>query len=353
MPASVTVEKIAYKGWPNCYRISNDEVELIATTDIGPRIIRYAFIGGQNMFVEFDSQLGGSGEKQWVPRGGHRIWIAPEDPATTYALDNSPVQIATDTAPFGHGSEAATEPRPQGVPMALRPINIDEEPVLLSRDQRERFFRGAGVSVTLTQQVEPETGLEKQIVVTLDPSGSGAKLVHRLTNTKNTAWQFAPWALSMMAPGGHGITGFPPRGTHPETLAPSNPLVMWAFTDLSDPRWTFTRKYLILKQDSANTGQPQKLGHFNTDTWGAYLLGSDLFIKQLKADPLQQYPDFHCSYQTFTNEKLLELETLGPLKMVEPGGTVEHVERWTLHKDVKIASWTDAELDRVLQPLLK
>ena len=35
------------------------------------------------------------------------------------------------------------------------------------------------------------------------------------------------------------------------------------------------------------------------------------------------------------------------------GETVEHVERWTLHKDVKIGSWTDAELDRVVLPLVK
>ena len=38
----------------------------------------------------------------------------------------------------------------------------------------------------------------------------------------------------MMAQGGHGIHGFPPRGTHPEMLAPTNPLVMWAFTNLAD-----------------------------------------------------------------------------------------------------------------------
>ena len=92
--AAVKIEKIDYKGWPNSYRISNGEVELVMTSDIGPRIMRYAFIGGQNLFKEFEETLGKSGEPAWVPRGGHRIWAAPEDPVKTYAPDNSPVKVA-------------------------------------------------------------------------------------------------------------------------------------------------------------------------------------------------------------------------------------------------------------------
>ena len=34
MQAAVKIEKTAYDNWPNCYRISNGEVELIVTTDI-------------------------------------------------------------------------------------------------------------------------------------------------------------------------------------------------------------------------------------------------------------------------------------------------------------------------------
>jgi len=51
--AAVTIEKTSYKGWPNCYRITNGTVELIVTGDVGPRIIRYAFTGGPNLFKEF------------------------------------------------------------------------------------------------------------------------------------------------------------------------------------------------------------------------------------------------------------------------------------------------------------
>ena len=58
MNAAVKIEKTQYDGWPNCYRITNGDVELIATTDIGPRIMRYAFVGGKNVFVDLKDRSG-------------------------------------------------------------------------------------------------------------------------------------------------------------------------------------------------------------------------------------------------------------------------------------------------------
>src|SRR5215469_11064337 len=55
--AAVKVEKVNYAGWPNCYKVSNGEVELIVTGDVGPRIIRFGFAGGQNLLKEFPEQL--------------------------------------------------------------------------------------------------------------------------------------------------------------------------------------------------------------------------------------------------------------------------------------------------------
>ena len=39
------MEKVAYFNQPNCFKLSNGIVEVIVTTDIGPRIIRYGFAG--------------------------------------------------------------------------------------------------------------------------------------------------------------------------------------------------------------------------------------------------------------------------------------------------------------------
>lgn len=304
LSAAVRIEKTAYKGWQDCYRMTNGEVELIVTGDVGPRIIRLGFAGGQNLFKEYEEQLGKSGEKEFQLRGGHRIWVAPEQLATTWAPDNAPVRI---------------DPK--------------------------------GDRLVATAPIEPQTGVEKQIIIKMSANGD-IEVLHRIRNTNAWAIEFAPWALTIMAPGGTGIYGFPPRGKHPEVLLPTNPLVMWAYTDLSDPRWKFTTKYMALRQD-AKAASPQKIGSFNPSTWAAYLLGTDLFIKQMKADRSKTYPDFGCSFETFTNAEMLEIETLGPLAKVEAGATVEHTERWSLHKGIRIAEWTDAELDRVVGARLK
>ena len=57
----IIIEPISYAGWPHCYRITNGEVELVVTTEVGPRIIRCGFVGGRNFFAEIPDQLGGSG----------------------------------------------------------------------------------------------------------------------------------------------------------------------------------------------------------------------------------------------------------------------------------------------------
>src|SRR5208337_1705809 len=135
MGASVKVEKTNYKGWPNSYRVSNGEIELIVTGDVGPRVIRFGFVGGQNLFKEFSDQLGRSGEEKFQLRGGDRVWKAPEDPVATWAPDNVPVTIQVT---------------PTGV--------IAREPI------------------------EPLTNLQKEIEISMAPSGTGVTVSHRITN---------------------------------------------------------------------------------------------------------------------------------------------------------------------------
>lgn len=300
---AVRVERVEYGGWPDCYRISNGSVELIVTSDVGPRILRYGFPGGQNLFKEYPEQLGKSGESTFQARGGHRLWKAPEDLATTWIADNEPVVIR---------------------------VNED--------------------GLTALSPVEGASGLQKEIEINMAQSGSGVRIVHRIRNCSKVEIVFAPWALTVMSAGGVAIAAFPPRGAHPVNLDPTNPLVMWAYTDLSDPRWRFTQKYLVLRQD-ATRPSPQKLGLFNEHTWAAYLLNGEMFIKRSRSVSSETYADFGCSLEMFTNDEFLELETLGPLRPVAPGEIVEHVEHWSLHRDVNLSQFQDDSIDRAVLPL--
>ena len=76
---TITMDRIEYQGWKNNLKISNGDIELIATLDVGPRILSYRLTGGRNVFKEFADQLGTTGEADWIGRGGHRLWIGPED----------------------------------------------------------------------------------------------------------------------------------------------------------------------------------------------------------------------------------------------------------------------------------
>lgn len=302
---SVTLEKVSYRGWQNCRRISNGQIELIVTEDVGPRVIRCGFTGGQNLFKNYDAEMGGAGERDWKIRGGHRVWVAPERKSYTYEIDNHAVAID---------------------------LHAD--------------------GLTATAPSNPETGLQQSLTLHMSASANEVIATSRVKNCTKFPVEYAPWGPTVMAPGGLGITGFPPRGTHAENVEPTNPWVMWAYTNFADPRWKFTFKYVTLRQDVNGNGA-QKLGIFNPLTFGAYLLNGELFLKQFRPDVSKRHADLGCSYQSFTNEDMLELETMGALENAAPGQTLELTETWSLHRPVTLPAITDEALDALMLPLLK
>lgn len=290
----MNIEKIAYKGWPNCYRLSNSLVELVVTSDVGPRIIRYGFIGEANEFIEFPEDSGKTGGQEWHSYGGHRLWHAPEDKVRTYFPDNYPVQVR----------------------------------------QYPKFLR-------VTQLTEPTTGIQKEMDIRLDPDTSHVQVTHRLVN--NNLWQIelAVWALSVMDTGGVAILPLPPRGEHPVQILPSSTLTFWPYTDLSDPRWTFGKHYILLRQNP-RWPAAQKIGALAPDGWIAYAHAGHLFVKKFTCYLEATYPDLGCCIELFNRGDMAEMETLGPVVDLAPGEGVEHIEDWFLLKDV---SQPDSESD--------
>jgi len=278
----VELNKVSYGGWENCYQLTNGRVELIITTDVGPRIIRFGFVGQHNEFAEFPEMLGRTGDDEWHIYGGHRFWHAPEHPVRTYYPDNQPVQI--------------------------------------------RFADGL---VYLTQETEARTHLQKELEITLAADDARVTLRHKLTNQGDWAVECAPWALSVMATGGCGITPQPPHGSHSGNLLPATQVALWSYTSMADPRWTWGHDFVLLQQDPTNE-TPQKAGFANRDGWLAYSNRNHLFLKQFDYVDGAIYPDSGSSAELFTEARFLELETLAPLRTIEPQETAVHQERWQL-----------------------
>ncbi len=294
------MRKINYGGWPNCIELSNGQIDLVATTDVGPRIIRLGFAHGKNIFKEFPDQIGKTGGDKWTNYGGHRFWHAPEVMPDTYVPDNSPIEHKWD-----------------------------------------------GQTLRLIQPVEASTGLQKEIEVTLDAKTNSARLVHRLTNRNKFSVEAAAWALSVMQGPGRAIF---PQEPPVNQLLPVRSLALWGYTNMRDERWLWGTKYIQARCDPGATAS-QKIGMMNRPGWAAYVRGDELFLKRFGFDAKAVYPDFGCNNECYTRGDMLEVESLGPLSKLSSGAAVEHVEQWFLF-NAKIPE-DENGIDKELLPLLK
>jgi len=307
----IRIEKRSYRGWPNSYFLSNGSVELVVLADVGPRIVHFALIGGENQFHEFENQFGLHGGNEFRLYGGHRLWVWPEVDRT-YFPDNRPVDVKTTAA------------------SATFIAAVEDEP--------------------------PGTFLQRSISVELEEQGSRVRLVHSITNHSAAATRLAPWTPTVMRPGGRGILPFPPRAAMDKDHYQSvSPLTLWSFTDFTDNRWHLGREFLQLIQQEKPSGQfPEQMsGLFNPAGWGAYVRSGCLFLKRAPVVPQAEYPDFGCNFELFTNSEFLELESLGPVVTLPPGQTVTHTEDWWLFDGVGPITGDESIRSQVLPFVLK
>jgi hypothetical protein len=308
--AKLRIEQVNHHGWPNSLRITNDTVELIVLTDVGPRILHYGCLGEENQFHENPGQAGQAGAREYVAYGGHRLWVSPEVERTYY---------------------------PDNVACRIQEL-------------------GGGVRVTApVEDHPPGTHLQKEMEIRLAPSGSQVRVTHRLTNHDSRPTQLAPWAPSMMKVGGRAILPLPPKAPlDMQHLLPVSALALWSYTDLADPRWKLGTKYIQLQQEIHPAGRfrEQMGGIFNPAGWGAYYRDTRLFVKRVQVFTSVRYPDSGCNFELYTDPKFLELETLGPLADLQPGQAVTHVEEWSLWNGIPDGNGEDW-IDGVVRPTIR
>ena len=159
-------------GWKQVLVLANNEVELLITLDVGPRIISYRHQSGLNLFKTFDDQLGKSGEPDWQIRGGHRLWIAPET-TSSYFPDNHPVSFS-----------------------------------LIGENH-----------VRLRTPTEAQSGIEKELEIFLDEKTSRVTINHSMTAARPSISDIALWGLTVFKPGGKAVIPMPPKNLHPNDLS--------------------------------------------------------------------------------------------------------------------------------------
>jgi hypothetical protein len=276
-------EIISYEGWNNTLRLANGDFELLVTTDVGPRILVYKTPLGENALKVFEKQIGTSGEPEWRSRGGHRLWLAPEDAALTYHIDNGPAKWRHDDF--------------------------------------------SGETVIESIQETPQR-LRKTLGILCPAQGTRVSLRHTIVNEGEQPIILAPWAVTVMRPEGLEIIPQPALGEHPRDLLPNRGVVLWSYTDLSDLRLTLGTKFWLLRQAAGYP--PLKIGLAHREQWIGYVLSDSLFIKTFEYDLGAVYPDGGCNFETFADSEMLEIETLGSMVTLNPGQAANHHETWHL-----------------------
>ena len=280
------MEKVEFQGFPNCLRITNNELEIIVTTDVGPRILFFGQKSGENILGFHPEAAVETALGIWKPYGGHRLWIAPENMPLSYAPDNAPV---------------------------------------------EYVFNETDNSLQLIAPKESATQMQKEIEI--KPEAEGFSIKHKITNFGENDIEFAPWALTIMRAGGAAVIPNEPFSPYsPENLLPARSMAVWSYTDFTDSRWTFGREFIGLKTDESKP-EPQKIGVFNRRGWAAYSWRDLLFIKKFDVVLNRAHPDMNSNTEIYTAGSFLELETLAPLQKIAHGDFAEHTERWFLFQN--------------------
>jgi hypothetical protein len=294
----VTVETVPYQGWKNNLRLHNGDAELLVTLEVGPRILSYRLTDGKNVFKEYPDQLGKSGERDWLIRGGHRLSMAPEDPKRSFVPDNGPVSWKVLDKTLG--------------------------------------------LVRLTPAPDEGLGIQKEMDVQLAASGSRVKVVHRIRNIGSKPLELSPWAITVLAPGGVEIIPQPPKRPYPKDpgkarsaadYAPHQSLVLWPYFSFHNQGWNFGPKYITLWPSTTRQGAkygPTKAGMAHRLSWVGYLASGTLFVKRFEYEEGKTYPDNGCNLETFADPEMLDIESLGPLVQLAPGTATEHTETWDL-----------------------
>ncbi|RJQ50499.1 MAG: hypothetical protein C4526_11955 [Nitrospiraceae bacterium] len=296
--ARAQVKKIFYAGWKNCVQIRNDIADLVVTTEVGPRIIRYGFLGQVNELCEVGTETGLTGGDEWRIYGGHRLWHSPEDKKRTYEPDNSPIKW-----------------------------NEIED------------------GVHTVQETGRTTGIKKEMLITLSPDSSAVTIIHRLTNKGQMPVELSAWSISAMAAGGKEVI---PQSGRDTGLLPNRVLSLWPYTRLTDPRICLGEQYIIIQQD-AYIKHPLKIGTADENGWAAYFNHSHLFVKYYTHYINAGYPDLGVSYETYVNDFMLEMETLSPLTTLQPDSSVEHAEQWELFDNVPAPPDDESGIGRLLK----
>jgi hypothetical protein len=292
-------------GGHDAVRLDAGGLAVVVTVSVGPRILGLMVPDGRNVLVESPGATlpcPGSGDFQLL--GGHRLWAAPEVPRVTYRPDDDPVEVEE----LNDGTRFATAPDPV-----------------------------AGTRRDMTVRI-------------LGPSRLAIE--HRVTNTADRPQRLAPWAITMLPPGGRAWLPLLRKPFDEGGFQAQRNIVLWPYARLGDPRLVLGDALIEVRTHTpelAAAGGKVKVGTSGRRGWLAHWRDGLLFVKRASHDDSAAYADLGASAQVYASRSVTEFETLGPLADLAPGGSAVHHEEWEVShvpEDEAVSLVTGDALDR-------
>jgi hypothetical protein len=268
-----------YHGRPT-RRLDTDHLWVEALSTAGPRIVRLGLAGSdENVLAETPDDGWDTPFGRYELFGGHRLWYAPEDP------------------------ERGAVPDDDGLALEDGPD-----------------------SLRLTGRVEAPTGLVRTIVIEILSEGAALSLCHELCNAGDGPLELSPWSITQLPLGGTVVLPQPAvRIGH--DVRPNRNLVLWPYTSWADERLGLRDGAVVV---DAVAGGDLKVGYFNDAGWIAYIRGDTALVRRFEPAVGRPHPDLGCNVETYSGQRYLELEVLGPLVTLNPGESTVLAERWEL-----------------------
>ncbi len=279
--------------------ISNEFLSLEFLKDAGPRIVRLSAFGKENLFADIPDSVN-TQYGEFLYRGGHRIWLAPESLPRTYVPDNERILV-------------------------------------------EEISDG----VRLIGKTEKGTGISKSINIHLAKDMPRVSLVHTLENNNLWEVELAPWAITLFRLGGIVILPQPIGNVDPHGLLNNRMIALWPYTHVNDPRLVLRDDFILIL---GNKILPKlKIGYFNSRGWMAYWIDGVLFRKTFDILTDAVYPDGGCNSESYCCDRFVELESLGPLVKLMPGGSITFTETWEIYPKIEVPFLTDEIRELIIQ----
>lgn len=301
-----------YKGFGKSLYLTNGVVDLIVSLNIGPRVLRYGYVGEDNIFLAdtenkcivhqtspaLKDYYGE--EHYYCTYGGHRLWQAPEVHPKTHYPDNFPIEYEI----------------------------LDNGVKLIAPVQHKNLIQS---SITLTFGEGTEIAVHQEI-----------------QNMAPYMQEFAAWSITMCATGGVEILR---RNTSAIPGNPNMSIALWSHADFTNNTIFIGKKYITIVQPTTHTSMKIGFELEHGDTY--YVNGDTVFKKEFSPIyPYGNYTDRNSSFETYSCMHFTELEACSEFKKLAPKQSVTLDEKWSLcRKPCDFDPRSDASIDEFFSKL--